>query len=107
MAEINPGDIVFTFMGESLLQVKVLSLNCSYDGKKEVQRLVAEDECNTYTFYSQDCYLTKEEAITGMLDSIGELTECDCGEDAETIQHIKDCQNSDLKWLLSLQGKED
>jgi hypothetical protein len=81
MRSLGTGDMVYVFMGESLLHVKVIHY---YDDI----RFQAEDGDNTYCFYTKDAYLTKEEAIRGMLDSIRELTECDCGEDEETIQDM-------------------
>lgn len=82
MRNLAIGDMVYVFMGETLLHVKITY----YDGNVDHQRFKAEDGDNTYCFYTKDAYLTKEEAIRGMLDSIRELTECDCGEDEAEIQ---------------------
>lgn len=79
---LKQGDMVYTFMGESLLHVKV---TCYED-----VRLEAEDDKNTYCLYARNCYLTKDEAIRGMLDSIREITDCDCGEDEAEIEKYDD-----------------
>lgn len=86
MSSLGTGDMLYVFMGESLLHVTVRGLSTHYDGTVDHQRFEAEDGDNTYCFYTNDAYLTKEEAIRGMLDSIRELTECDCGEDEAEIQ---------------------
>lgn len=87
MRSIGNGDMVYVFMGESLLHVKV---TC-YDEERDRERLEAEDSTNTYCFYVSDCYLSKNDAIRGMLGSIRELTDCDCGEDEEEIQSYYKC----------------
>lgn len=80
MKEFKEGDWVYSFMGESLLCVKV----CSQD---EI-RIQVEDGINTYCFYAEDCYPTKEEAIEGMLESLKDITDCDCGQDSGTIERL-------------------
>jgi len=80
MSSIRIEDMVYTFMGESLLHLRV------YGFSEDRKRIEAEDNHNTYSLYTKDCYLTKEEAIRGMLDSIREITDCDCGEDEAEIQ---------------------
>jgi hypothetical protein len=79
---IGVGDMVYTFLGEQLLYVKITY----YDINRDPLRLEAEDDDNNYCLYAGDCYLLKEEAIRGMLDSIRELTDCDCGEDEAEIE---------------------
>lgn len=63
MRSLGTGDMVYVFMGESLLHVKVRGLITHYDGNVDHQRFEAADEDNTYCFYTNDAYLTKEEAI--------------------------------------------
>ena len=88
MRSLGTGDMVYVFMGESLLHVKVREPSTHYDGERDRERFEAEaeDGDNTYCFYTKDAYLTKEEAIRGMLDAIKEHTDCDCGEDEAEIQ---------------------
>lgn len=94
MRSLGKGDMVYVFMGESLLHVTIMH----YDGEIDRERFEAEDGDNTYCFYTKDCYLTKEEAIRGMLDAIREITDCDCGEDEQEIQGILYRQSDKFKW---------
>ena len=82
MRSLGTGDMVYSFMGETLLYVRITY----YDGTVDAKRLQAEDEINTYCLYTDDCYLTKEETIRGMLDSIRQITDCDCGDDEAEIE---------------------
>lgn len=84
MNNIKPGDWLYCFMGESLIHFVVTMYNLDIDPK----RVVGEDASNEYTFYVSDCYATKEAAISGMLDYIRGITECDCGEDEEVIDEL-------------------
>lgn len=80
---LKNGDMAYTFMGGSLLYVKV---TC-YDIERDRERLDAEDATNSYCLYARDCYPTKEDAIEGMLDAIRDITDCDCGEDEAEIEN--------------------
>ncbi len=59
MTSINPGDILYTFMGERLIRLTVLDII-------DDSRLQGEDEENIYVFYSDSCYESESEAYLGM-----------------------------------------
>lgn len=84
MNQVKEGDWLYCFMGEKLIHFVVTI----YDTDMHPNKVVGEDAENQYTFYLSDCYLTKEDAISGMLKYIGEITECDCGEDEGIISNL-------------------
>lgn len=91
MQEVAIGEMVYVFMGESLLRVRVMSL---IDEDSGPVRIGVEYETNTYMFYSKDCYPTKDEAIKGMLIAITKDSMlrqkncCSCTNEQETQKLI-------------------
>lgn len=67
MQEVAIGEMVYVFMGESLLHVRVMSL---FEEENSPIRVGVEDGTTTYILYWKDCYPTKDDAIKGMLISI-------------------------------------
>jgi hypothetical protein len=50
---------LYTFMGESLIEFKLVENIDEY-------RIMGEDETNNYVFYKKHCYPSKEDAVYNM-----------------------------------------
>lgn len=75
------GERVYCFLGEEIISGLVIEI-------VDDIRIRLEDRSNTYCVYIKHCYLDKEDAIDGMLNSIRSLTECDCGEVEGQIESL-------------------
>ncbi len=60
MIEFNAGEILYTFLGEHLIEFRLIN-------HIDELRISGEDDSCKYVFYKKDCYDTKEEAVNGML----------------------------------------
>jgi hypothetical protein len=59
MIEFNPGEILYTFLGEHLIEFRLIN-------HIDELRICGEDNDCTYTFFKKDCYNEKQRAINGM-----------------------------------------
>ena len=63
---VEKNDKIYTFMGENLLELEFIEYI-------DDLRLSAKDDDCTYTVYKKDCYLSKDDAINGMIDYLKTL----------------------------------
>jgi hypothetical protein len=59
MDELKPGQILYSIMGENLIEFKFLEL-------LDENRISGENDAALYVFYKKDCYDTIQKAINGM-----------------------------------------
>ena len=66
MNKFNSNDIVYTFMGEELVEIKV------HDYLDEIRVCGATEESNV-TVYAKHCHKTRDEAISAMTKYLEEI----------------------------------